>query len=234
MNRVKTEGRDVEKILQWLGWADEDYLAARALLIGGYLVQGTVLANTAIEKYLKTGLIARGAQVPRSHNVSALYAELTKTGKVLALNSEFLDVLGRAYQLRYPDQLAVGFNVALIAVKVLVELDCCVHEIRSGFEFKRTSGRPVITKLEKYKEIEHPGLLLDNCAFGTASRTEIFARLTRCYEIRVIESHGIMEAHYQAGAVPDDSKFNCEAMKPTRSADTGQLKCDLQYAPVGQ
>ena len=159
---------------------------------------------------------------------------MTKTGKVLALNADFLDLLGKAYQLRYPDKLAVGFNVALVAVKVLAELDSCAHEIRPGFEFKRSSGRPVITKLEKYKEIGHPGLLLDNCAFGTASRAEIFARLTLCYEIRVIENHGIMEAHYQAGPVPDDSKFNCEAMKPTQSAETGQLKCDLQYAPVGQ
>lgn len=48
----------------------------------------------------------------------------------------------------------------------------------------------------------------------------------------MIEHYGIMEAHYQAGPVSDDSKFNCEAMKPTQSAETGQLKCDLQYTPV--
>jgi len=32
-------------------------LSARALLSGGYVVQGAALANTEIEKYLKTGLI---------------------------------------------------------------------------------------------------------------------------------------------------------------------------------
>ena len=47
-------GKDAEKTLMWLRWADTDYLAARLTLPAGLLVQGAALSDTAIEKYLKS------------------------------------------------------------------------------------------------------------------------------------------------------------------------------------
>jgi hypothetical protein len=46
-------GEPIVRTFHWIKWADSDYLAARCLLLGRMVVQGCVLANTAIEKYLK-------------------------------------------------------------------------------------------------------------------------------------------------------------------------------------
>jgi hypothetical protein len=46
-------GPDVLTVLSWLSWGDYDYVAARRLLLDNLLVQGTALANTCLEKYLK-------------------------------------------------------------------------------------------------------------------------------------------------------------------------------------
>ena len=39
--------------MTWLDLADEDYVAARVLILNDFLIHGAMLSNTAIEKYLK-------------------------------------------------------------------------------------------------------------------------------------------------------------------------------------
>src|SRR5690348_1331567 len=90
------------QVTQWLAWADEDYLAARALLLRSFVAQGTMLANTAVEKYLKTGLLARNVTFRNSHDISALYEQLKQSGTVPPVNASFFSVLNKAYKLRYP------------------------------------------------------------------------------------------------------------------------------------
>jgi HEPN domain-containing protein len=53
------------EVSQWLNWADQDYLASRSLLLRGYVLQGTIVANTAIEKYIKAVLMLRGIPFPK-------------------------------------------------------------------------------------------------------------------------------------------------------------------------
>jgi HEPN domain-containing protein len=58
-------------------WADEDYMAAWSLLLDGSVLQGSVLSNTAIEKYLKGALLVRGGgKRERTHNIVYLYESL--------------------------------------------------------------------------------------------------------------------------------------------------------------
>ena len=68
--------------INFVAWADEDYICARALLLDGFLLQGAVLSNTAIEKYLKAVCLARGVKKDSraNHNVSGLYASLKAKG----------------------------------------------------------------------------------------------------------------------------------------------------------
>lgn len=173
------------KVIQWLGWANEDYLAARALLIRAFVLQGSMLANTAIEKYLKAALLARGVPFRNTHDVTALYQALKVSGRVADVDAGFLAALGKAYKLRYPDDLPAGFNIALVQVKMLAETDAAVHALRSGFGFQRPDGRPVTTKLDTLLANSDVALLEQNAAFGSASRAEMFAGQTHCYEIRV-------------------------------------------------
>src|SRR5258708_7058205 len=111
---ISQTGQTAQDAAQWLRWADQDYLAARNLLLHGLIVQGCGLATTAVEKYLKTVLLMKGIGFPRGnrgHNVVLLYEKLVSAGVGLGLNLEFLTLLVKAYGLRYADDLKTGFNI---------------------------------------------------------------------------------------------------------------------------
>jgi hypothetical protein len=154
------------QITQWLSWADEDYLAARGMLLRGFVQQGTMLGNTAIEKYLKTGLLARHQSFRGSHDVTKLYEQLRLSGPLPNVNADFLGLLVKAYKMRYPDDLPQGFNLVLVAVKILAELDETVFALRNGFKFQRADGKPLITALGDLLEKGDSVLLDSNVAFG--------------------------------------------------------------------
>jgi HEPN domain-containing protein len=108
------------QVAHWLAWADRDYLAARDLLLRRFVLQGATLANTAIEKYLKAALVVKNISFRNSHDVVALHQQLKSNApKLPAVNTAFLGLLVKAYKLRYPDDLPVGFNIALASAKIL-------------------------------------------------------------------------------------------------------------------
>ena len=200
--------------VQWLAWADEDYLAARALLLRAFVLQGTMLANTSIEKYIKTALVARGVAFRNTHDVAALYESLKSSGTVAAVSASFLKILGKAYKMRYPDDLPAGFNIALAQVKVLAEMDATVHALRKGFAFQGTDGHTVTTKLDAWLADNNATLTERNAAFGSCTRADVFASPTHFYELRVLDNGNILEAKYEAGPIPDDGIFDTEGIKP--------------------
>lgn len=210
------------QVIQWVGWADEDYLAARGLLLRGFLLQGTILANTAIEKYLKGALVARKVTFRTTHNVTDLYGALKSSGTVATVNLGFLKTLGKAYKLRYPDDLSAGFNIALAQAKILAELDSTVRALRERFVFQRTDNRAVTTKLDYLLANNDPVLLERNIAFGGYARAELFAH-THCYEMRVCDDGSILEAKYEAGPISDDGVLDAEGLRPGPSIDQMNL-----------
>jgi HEPN domain-containing protein len=202
-----------ERILLWLGWADKDYLAARRLLLNAYLSQGAALANTAVEKYLKTLYMIIGRKAPRSHDIVALYESVLEDfGNLQELNVTFLKVLRNVYRLRYPDDLEVGFSVSLAQPKVLTELDRTVHHIRKGFAFRKVSGEPVESILDWMIKRNDTDLLDANCYFGSVQRVEVFEKLCNCFEMRVVEPDRILEAYYQA-RIADDGDLPLEGLR---------------------
>lgn len=204
---------------QWLRWADQDYLAARSLLLHGLVVQGCGPATTAIEKYMKTVLLMKSIGFPRGnrgHNVVLLYEKLMSAGLDLGLNLEFLTLLVKAYGTRYPDDLKPGFNIVLEQMKILVELDMTVHSIRKGFHFKQPNGDPPTT-VEALAEAENKQLLDRNCVTGSASRRDLFAGPTQVYELRILSNGATIEADYETQGIVDDGKFDAEALKPGHS-----------------
>src|ERR1700694_5043723 len=103
-------GEPIVRTFHWMKWADSDYLAARQLLLGRMVLQGCVLANTAIEKYLKAVHDHLDLPIPHSHAVQTLYREASASKKIaFVLNVGFLDILQKSYCLRYPDELPDGF-----------------------------------------------------------------------------------------------------------------------------
>lgn len=216
MQTVQKSGNDATLTLKWLNWADTDYIAARQLLRSGRIVPGTALANTAIEKYLKTLFIMFGESIPRSHDVRELYKKISPNLKRFRLNEDFLEFLYKAYKLRYPDDLEPGYNICLSFVKILTELDFSVSEIRKGFNFKSSRGI-VTTPFDRFVEEKSDQLLDKNCYFGNYSRKNFFAETTDLYELRVMPNGDLMEVTYLSKDIVDDGQFIVEALKPGTS-----------------
>jgi HEPN domain-containing protein len=203
-------------VLQWVTWADQDYVAGRGLLLNGLLVQGCVFSNTTIEKYLKAILSARGSAFAKIHNAAKLYDECKKTGSVPPVNEGYLRTLFKAYTLRYPDDLAEGFNIALVQTKLLAELDATVFALRAPFKFKKPDGSVAPTRFEQLLGKDDARIKEKNAAFTSFARTGLFTGNSECLELRVLPGGAIIEATYSA-KVHDDGVFDVEALKPGAS-----------------
>jgi HEPN domain-containing protein len=214
-------GQAAIKTLQWLSWADQDYVAARALLLSGLLVQGCGFSATALEKYLKAILTVRGTKIPRIHDVVKLYKQAKSVGRISPLNEGYLRTLVKAYDLRYPDDLEEGFNISLAQTQLLAELDASVHAIRKPFGFRKADGRPVETKLDLLLKTGDSRVTDRNTAFTRFDRATLFAGDSDCYELRVLAGGEIMEANYRA-QVPDNGNFEVEGLKPGKANISGK------------
>jgi HEPN domain-containing protein len=209
-----TSGNSAAETLQWIRWADIDYTGARLLLLNGFVVQGTALANTAIEKYLKAVLSFSGLPIPPLHNPCKLYNKiLATTTSTLALNKEFLGMLHRAYTIRYPDDLKEGFNAALNSAKILAELDRSVLEITSRFTFI-ANGKSIPMILDRAVKTNDTHFLTKNVAIDPSQAKELFSETSNSYEIRRHKGK-LVEASYQTTNVSDDRIFK-DGLVPRR------------------
>jgi len=224
MPQIHQSGKDARLALTWLLWADNDYIAARSLLLENLLIQGAALSNTAVEKYLKTLHALQSLPTPRSHDVSSLYENLKHAGMNLGLNAQYLAILVKAYRLRYPDDLEVGFNIVLAQTKMLVELDATVHRIRKGFALEK-GGKLVVRRLDSSLETKDQKLTDRNCYFGHPrnDRARIFQEDCGCHEIRVIDDYVVLEATYSTNGIPDDGVFDREGLTPKTGPGSDRL-----------
>ena len=198
-------GEPLVRTCHWLKWADSDYLAARHLLLGSMVVQGAILANTAIEKYLKALYAHLGLSIPRSHNVQALYCELTTSGKsTTVLNDSFLSILPKAYDLRYPDELPDGFNIAINQIKLLAELDRTVFAITNSFVFTEGTVDLVLARAAKHGDER---FLTKNVVLRAQQTKDCFATDSRSFEFR-IQKPLIINFEYLSPNVADDGLFD--------------------------
>lgn len=217
MEYIHSQGELAKKSLQWVNWADNEYIATRQLLLSDLLIQGSSLSNTSIEKYFKALFVILGLEIPKGfkgHSICNLYDEIKKKGIKLEINEEYLALLFKSYRLRYPDDLELGFNIVLNKTKLLAELDHTVYEIRKGFNFKNTDKK-IITRIDQLNEEKEPILLNKNCCFGNYDRAGLFEENCFCYELRVLEQNTILEVSYFTIGVDDDGKFNQEGVKPS-------------------
>jgi len=211
MSHAYCQGEQAKQLLRWISWADNDYIAARQLLLTDMLVQGSCLSNTSIEKYLKSLFMLLGLKNPRGHNVCKLYDEIKENGLKREINEEYLELLFKSYRLRYPDDLKPGFNIALNRTQMLVELDHTVYEIRKCFRITNKKGN---SKIESLQEKKNPVLLNKNCYFGNYDRAALFKEESSCYELRIY-NQDVYEIYYFTEEIKDDGKFDKEGFKPT-------------------
>jgi HEPN domain-containing protein len=211
---IKITGEQVQTIIEWLSWADKDYVAARRLLLDGLLVQGASLANTAIEKYLKASIVCQGKKVKRGHDPLTIYRQM-KSDCTLQLNEKFLALLAKAYKLRYPDDLEAGYNVVLSQALILDALDQSVKLITSRIVIANSSnGHAVVRLLDNLIAQNDPRVVFNNTALGTVTKDALLDQPSLVYECRVIQKHSYMEAEYSAARI-ENGNFDREALVQT-------------------
>jgi HEPN domain-containing protein len=200
-------GEPIVRTFHWMKWADSDYLAARYLLLGRMVVQGCILANTAIEKYLKALYAHLELPIPHSHAVQALYCEVTASGKTtVALNDAFLNVLQKAYGLRYPDELPDDFNIALNQMKFLAELDRTVFAITNCFAFGEGTTGFVLKRAAKAGDQRY---VARNVVLNPEQTSDFFASDSQSFEFRIYKPL-IISVEYLSPGVADDGLFDEE------------------------
>lgn len=211
---ISLQGEQAKKTMQWVAWADNEYITARQLLLTDTaLVQGCILSDTVIEKYLKALFVILGLKNPKLHKVDKLYEKIKNNGLKLNINEEYLALLAKSYQLRYFDDLPPGFNICLTRTKMLVELDHTVFEIRNGFNFKIGNKKAANTRIDRLLAGNDSVLLSKNCYYGNYNRSALFKERSYCYELRVLEQD-ILEIYYLTDGINDDGKFDIEGLKP--------------------
>ncbi len=221
-------GEPVVRTFHWIRWADSDYLAARSLLIEGMVVQGCILANTAVEKYLKALHAHLEIPIPRSHAVQAVYRELVATGKsAVTLNDAFLGALQKAYDLRYPDDLLDGFNIALNQMKVLAELDRTVSAITKCFSFREGVTDFVLTRAAKARDQRY---LARNVVLNPEQASDFFASNSRSFEFRK-QRPLVIEVAYISPGVADDGLFDQEGAVLIPNKDIKDIKLAFPRGP---
>lgn len=210
---TKVSSEQVKKTLDWISWADKDYIAARRLLLDGLMIQAASLANTALEKYLKAVLAIRGEKIPRIHDPLRLYQGLKPKAPGFQLDEDFLALLVKSYELRYPDELEANFNIVLNQTLILCALDESVSKVMSRFTFKRADGSPVKRILDHLIESKDARIMLKNVILQTITKDELYRQPTRVYEMRVFADNAHMEAEYSAAHVENQS-FKRDAFVP--------------------
>ncbi|NGM71635.1 HEPN domain-containing protein, partial [Sphingobacterium sp. SGL-16] len=115
--------------------AYRDYIAARFLLNNQLILQGLMLASTAVEKYLKAIIVFNLDNDERYNYHFDRFQKL----KDLLLKSEFkminefdpvfLEVLEKAFKLRYYDGLKDDIEIGIYLNQFIGELDIVVNRL---------------------------------------------------------------------------------------------------------
>lgn len=232
-SRQITNHQRVEGILAFLHLACADYLAARVLLRSGLVLQGTILASTAVEKYFKAILMCRGntseGHLKRAHLRAVNNFD---TRLYSSLNESFLLLLSKCYKLRYPNSVRAGFNLCLSARSILAELDDSVAKIQKRFVFGQGS-RTIQTAYDGYLARKSPELFEENHVLLGKSKSDYVAGGSdHIYEMRFDASLGIIETHYQTERGQQFSNFLQPGLVPGRADSRSSLGAKVGCADL--
>jgi hypothetical protein len=151
-----------------------DYIAARFLLQNEFIMQGITLASSSIEKYLKAILAMQGkgkkemgVHMDKLDKIRALL-KATYTDVTEKIDERFLEILGKAYSIRYYDDLKGPVSFGFFVNQFIGELDFSVHLIDSLFTFNEQNKSAY--QLAAHQRNEH--LLHNNYIFQGITKKE--------------------------------------------------------------
>jgi hypothetical protein len=144
----------------------DDYITARFLINNGFILQGTILASTAIEKYFKALLVGlkkpfKWIHLDKLTEIKKAFSD-TEYSVLFAeyLDDVFLNMLGEAYRFRYLDGTKDTIQFGFLVNQFLAELDYTVNTIESLLIIEENGTR--ISHLRRDIEEKNPTLLKNN------------------------------------------------------------------------
>ncbi len=143
-----------------------DYIAARVLLNKNYVMQGVILASTAMEKYFKALVVYfSGVIIPvhfdRFHLIRKAVDEIGYQVIFKKIDSRFFEILTQAYPLRYYDNITKPTTLGFFKNQFLGELDSAVYWFDQILPITNDTGE-VISPLRQDLKAGNPDLLENN------------------------------------------------------------------------
>lgn len=192
---------EIAKISSFLSTGYDDYLAARILINHDLLSQGTILANTSIEKFLKAILTIKGDKFKFTHKTTVLMEELIGFDDELysKINKEYVNLIEKSYQLRYIDSVPPRFRITLVRRTVLAELDYIISLLTDRILFETSiSTNSNKTKYNYHKKIKNCDLYLNNFILNSIAKSDFIQGIDNVYEFINREKGGFIEVFYTA------------------------------------
>ena len=162
-----------------LNMAYSDYIAARILLNKDYTLQGVILASTAIEKYFKALVaICTGRKIhvhmDRFDKIQKIIEETEYKTVIDCIDSRFIDILGKAYKLRYYDNVSESYSVGFFKNQFLGELDGAVALFEKIFIEIQAGDLIVLTPLKQDLKKNNPDLFYNNWTLTKEKDKKVF------------------------------------------------------------
>lgn len=187
-----------------------DYIAARYLINNKFILQGVTLASTAVEKYLKAILASKGNN-RRVHldRIDKLKTALNEcyTDFTNRIDERFLEILGKAYQTRYYDDLKSPVTIGFFVNQFLCELDYSIDFFENVLyeNIIDEKGNKVPTLYKRYASEKKAELILNNYLFMGISKKECMEQVDNGFCIYInpdrwngnilTEGHGIKNSY---------------------------------------
>lgn len=200
--------RDKSKdILGFVGIGYQDYLGARLLLINGLLKQGTGLAATAVEKFLKGVILIKGNKCKGHLGENLIRAVKNQQPQLYdSLNIDFIRFLKKAYKLRYTDEIKERFSIVINQYRTLAELDKTINLIDSGINITK-NGISVDTVYRQGLEKRESLLVEENYIALSMARSEYLKKKNKVVELSIEPDTNGLSLSYVTDGVNDEGSF---------------------------
>jgi hypothetical protein len=162
-----------------------DYIAARHLINSKYILQGVTLASTALEKYLKVILVSKGKT---KKDIGVHLDKIDKLKKHLdecytdftnKIDERFLQILGKAYKVRYYDDIKDPITIGFFTKQFLCELDYTIALFENVIykDVKDEKGNQILTLYKRNVQERNPDLVLNNYLFSGMTKKDFMEQV---------------------------------------------------------
>lgn len=146
--------------------AYNDYIAARVLLNKNYILQGVILASTALEKYFKALIISHSGKVKHVHfdkfdQLKEAVEQIGYTVIIDKMDPRFIEILTKIYPLRYYDNIKNPISIGFFKNQFLCELDQAVYWFDKALVPTDVKGTLLSTVRQDFQK-KNPDLIENN------------------------------------------------------------------------